>query len=51
MIFADDEEIGLCNVYGWWVPENIRKSIFETEEMAYNDIKAVIVDYEELKFG
>ena len=49
LILADDAELDLFKVYGWWEPDNITKSIFETEEMAYNDIKNAIVDYDELK--
>ncbi|MGN0807248.1 MAG: hypothetical protein ACI4MN_02240 [Candidatus Coproplasma sp.] len=48
LTLADDEEITLYNTYGWWEPKSIRKSIYETEEMAYNDIKNLLVDYEEL---
>lgn len=32
LILADDAELDLFKVYGWWEPDNITKSIFETEE-------------------
>lgn len=48
LTLANDEEITAYETYGWWEPDIIRKSIFETEEMAYNDIKNILVDYEEL---
>ncbi|MGN1104517.1 MAG: hypothetical protein ACI4QI_06530 [Candidatus Coproplasma sp.] len=50
LTLADDEEIVMYKTYGWWEPESIRKSIYETEEIAYCDIKNAIADYEELIF-
>lgn len=46
---ADDEDAQMMNVYGWWEQENIGKSIFQTEEMAFREIKNTIDEYEELK--
>lgn len=48
LVLADDEEMDLLKIYGWWEPDNVIKSIFETEETAYADIKNSIADYKEL---
>lgn len=50
LVLADDEESDLFETYGWWESDRAGTSIFETEEMAYNDIKNIIANYEELIF-
>ena len=47
LILADNDELEFTNTYGWWEPDNIGNSIFETEEMAFNEIKNQLSNYKE----
>lgn len=49
LTLADEDELQFGTGYGWWEPDkDSGKSIFQTEELAYNEIKNMLSDYEEL---
>ena len=50
LILANDSEMEFIHAYGRWEPENMGKSVFETEEMAFHEIQTQVSDYEELLF-
>lgn len=49
LTLADEDELRFGTSYGWWEPDCCSgTSIFQTEELAYNEIKNTLFDYEEL---